>query len=360
MLNDKTTKYKRWFRNFLLCSLGPLLLVALFNYRVDRFGLFHSNKELKTAVVNLLSGKMIAGLLDSYEEREFHRLIVENYSKRREVVLIGSSRNMLSRRSFIGRDVDFFNHSLGGPALEDHIAISGFYRVKGGMPKTILLGIDPWIFNKNNGLPQRWKSLSRYYEKIVAEIYGREIKVNPFQPDKYIQLINLEFTRKNYNYFRKGKKFKVTDTVDIDNFVREPDGSIHFPYNMRFKKDERSNPYSPQAKPIATLNNFESLSGMELFEDFVIYLQKKEVEVILLLLPLHPAAYRLCNENPEYQIVIALEKQLKDFALRNHIKLIGSYDPGKYQLKGKDFIDDTHGHEIVAEKVFQEYRWTKP
>jgi hypothetical protein len=355
MAKSKTVNYRRWFRNFLICSSAPLFLVALFNYRVDRFGLFHFDKGLKISAMGLLDGKKVAGRLDSYEEREFQRLIVENYPKRRDVVLIGSSRNMLSRKSLLGGDIDFFNHSLSGPALEDHIAIIGFYKAKGDMPKKVFLGIDPWMFNKNNGLPQWWKSLKRYYQAITQEIYGREMSVSLFQPDKYLQLINLEFTRENYKHLRKKKKkLTITDRVDIDNFVREPDGSMYFPYLMRFRTDERPN-YPPGAKPLPLLNHFESLSHMELFEDFVRYLQKKKVEVVLVLLPFHPALYKLFNENPEYRIVITLEKRLRDFALQNHVKLIGSYDPGKYQLEGKDFIDVTHGHEIVAERVFAEY-----
>jgi len=146
----------------------------------------------------------------------------------------------------------------------------------------------------------------------------------------------------------------LTERIDINNVVREPDGSMYFPYPMRFKTDEKPN-YPPDAKPLPLLNNFEPLSRMELFEDFVRYLQKKKVEVVFVLLPFHPALYKLFNENPEYRIVITLEKSLKDFAIQNHVKLIGSYDPGKYQLEGKDFIDVTHGHEIVAEKLFAEY-----
>jgi len=352
--------HKRWLKMFVLCCFTLLFLVALFNCLVDGLGLFRLHKGLKYAVANLLDEKMVAGPLGGYDERELQRMIVEQYPKRRDMIAIGSSRNMLLRRRFIHGDIDFFNHSMAGASLEDYTAIVGLYRIKGDLPRTVVLGIDPWVFNKNNGLPEWWKSLSRYYEKMVAEINGREIKVNVTQPNKYMQLINLEYTRANYKFFRRGKKLYVTDTINIDDFVREPDGSIHFPYHMRFKTDERTNSYPPESMPISYLNHFESLSGFELFGDFLRYLREKEVDVILLFLPFHPAAYKLFNDNPQCQIVISLEKYLKDFALRNNIKVMGSYDPGRYQLGGKDFFDDTHGHEIVAKKVFQEYRWAKP
>jgi hypothetical protein len=355
MIKGNAIKYERWFRGFLVCFLAPLSLVALFNCLVDGSGLFRLNKGLKYAANNLLDGKMVAGPLGGYDERKLQRLIVEHYPRRRDMIVIGSSRTMILQKRLIPGGLDFFNHSMAGAGLEDYTAILDLYRIKGNLPKIAVFGIDPWIFNENNGIPQYWKSISRYHEEMIAEVYGREIKVNIAEPNKYMQLINLDYTRANYKYFRSGKKLYVTNSIDLDDFVREPDGSTHLPYSMRLKKDERSAPYSPEATPIRHLNNFESLSGVELFEDFMLYLQKKEVKVILLLLPFHPVAYKLFNDNPRYQVVLSLEKYLRDFGLRNHIKLIGSYDPGRYQLTGKDFFDDHHGHEIVAEKVFAEY-----
>ncbi|MGZ3614098.1 MAG: hypothetical protein ACXU9X_09435 [Thermodesulfobacteriota bacterium] len=355
MIKGKTIQYKRWLRDFLVCFLALLSLVALFNCLVDGSGLFRLNKGLKYAATNLLGGKMVAGPLGGYDERKLQRLIVEHYPRTRDMIVVGSSRTMRLQKRFIHGDLDFFNHSMAGADLEDYVAILGLYRDKGSLPKTVVFSIDPWIFNKNKGLPQYWKSISRYYEKMVAEVYGREIKVSMAGPNKYMQLINLDYTRANYKYLRSGRKLYVTDRTDIDDFVREPDGSMLFPYKMRFKKDERSTPYSREATPIRHPNNFESLSRVKLFENFMLYLQKKEVKVILLLLPLHPVAYKFFNDNPRYQLVLSLEKYLRDFGLRNHIMLIGSYDPGRYQLTGKDFFDDHHGHEIVAEKVFAEY-----
>jgi len=352
--------HKRWLKLFLLCCFFLLFLVALFNCLVDGSGLFRLNKGLKYAAANLLDGKMVAGPLGGYDERVLQELIIEQYPKKRDMIAIGSSRNMLLRKRFIDGDIDFFNHSMAGVSLEDYIAIIGLYKIKADLPRTVVLGIDPWIFNKNNGLPEWWKSLSRYYEKMVEEINGRAIRVSGIQPNKYAQLINLDYTRANYKLFRSGKKLYVTDRIDIDDFVREPDGSIYFPYQLRFKTDERKDPYPSNAMPVGYLNHFESLSGVELFETFLRYLQEKRVDVILLLLPFHPAAYKLFNDNPQGHIVISLEKYLRDFALRNHMRVIGSYDPGRYQLTGKDFFDDTHGHEIVAKKVFQEYHRVKP
>ena len=355
--------HKRWLKSFSLCCSVLLFSVALFNRLVDGSGLFRQKRGLeylKYASATLLDGKMVAGPLVGYDERELQRLIIEQYPKRREMITIGSSRNMLLRKRFIREDVDFFNHSMAGAGLEDYMAILGLYRVKGDLPKAVVFGIDPWIFNKNNGLPHYWKAISRYYEKMMGEVRGREVKVDTSEPNKYMQLINLDYTRANCEHFWRGKGLYVVDTIEVDDFVREPDGSIHFPYRMRFKTDEKTHAYPPDAMPIHYLNRFESFSGLDLFAEFLHFLREKDVEIILLFLPFPPATYKLFDDNPRYQIVISLEKNLKDFATRNNIKVIGSYDPARYQLGEKDFFDDTHGHEIVTEKVFRECRRVEP
>lgn len=186
-------------------------------------------------------------------------------------------------------------------------------------------------------------------------VNGKTLNITPDQTMKYLQLINLDYTFANYSSMRKGKKLRLTDRIDIDDFVREPDGSIHFPYRMRFYHDERAD-YPPNAMPITYLNNFEIISNCQFFQDFAKYLQKKGVEVVFLLIPFHPIAYKLFNDNPRYRIVITIEDMLRDFAQRNRIKLIGPYDPRRYGLTGKDFFDNTHGHETVVQKVIQEYR----
>jgi len=94
---------------------------------------------------------------------------------------------------------------------------------------------------------------------------------------------------------------------------------------------------------------------LPLFQAFTKYLQKKGVEVVVLLIPFHPVVYKLFNDNPHYRLVITIEDMLRDFTRRNKIKLIGSYDPRRYGPPGMDFFDNTHGHETVVQKVMQEY-----
>jgi hypothetical protein len=355
MMTSKKLSHKKWLLSFFFISCVLLILIALFNCFADGVGLFRFAKGLKHVATSLITGKMVAGPLGGYDERALQKLVVENYPSRRDVVTVGSSRNMQLRKRFLHGDQDFFNHSMAAASIQDYVSVVGLYAIKGNLPKTVIISIDPWVFNKKNGMPQWWKYLRNPYAKMVSDIYGQTTEVDFDHAARYRQLINLDYTIANYNYLRKGKKLRVTDRADIDDFVREPDGSIHFPYRWRFKQDERAD-YPPNAMPITYLNNFDTLSDFQFLQDFARYLQKEGVKVVFLLLPFHPVAYKLFNDNPKYKIVITIEDQLRDFARSNDMKLIGSYDPMKYGLTGRDFFDNTHGHEIVAQRVMKEYR----
>jgi hypothetical protein len=94
---------------------------------------------------------MVAGLTN-YDERIFQKLVILNLKNKNDTIVIGSSRSLKVRKKFVSESGPFFNHSVSGASLEDYISIIGVYeKTYGYVPSTVILGIDPWIFNKNNG-----------------------------------------------------------------------------------------------------------------------------------------------------------------------------------------------------------------
>ncbi|MDR2018372.1 MAG: hypothetical protein LBQ00_05835 [Syntrophobacterales bacterium] len=363
-MKAKRSAYSRWLKRFFAILLALLTLVTFFNIFVDGVGIFSLGSGLKYMTLSLLNGKMIAGRM-SYDEREFQRLVVEQYSARRDMVVIGSSRTMVLRKRFIGGNPDFFNHSVSGAVLQDLFGIVGLYREKGIFPATVILGIDPWMFNKNNGLGKSWRTLDSCYQEITAEIKNlrdggtaQKNKTETISKEsrfaRYAQLINLDYTIQNLEFLRSGNKLRITDTVEIDDFVREPDGSIHFPYGMRRMRMIKDGPSN--AMPDIYFKDFKSLYGTGQFEGLVHYLNRQEVRVVFFLPPFHGAAYQSCFTNSKYGIVPEIETYIRDFAQQNGIAVIGSYNPALYGFKGEDFFDGTHAHETVMKKLFEGFR----
>ena len=161
----------RWLQYSIGLILLIISLITFFNYKVDSLGIFGHSNYLSKAAKALTSGKMIAGL-QNIDDRLFQDLIIKNLQVRNDVIAIGSSTTILLRKGVVSKDrINFFNHSVNGASLEDYIAIVGAYEsIHGYLPSAVILGVDPWVFNKNNGQGGRWTSLKKYYDVVIFKL----------------------------------------------------------------------------------------------------------------------------------------------------------------------------------------------
>ena len=89
-----------------------------------------------------------------------------------QTLVIGSSRVWQISSDIY--DGELLNLGVAGASIEDHIAISEM-AIEKFKPKRILLGVDPWLFNKYN-YQARWKSLSKEYRLAAENIRLTETK----------------------------------------------------------------------------------------------------------------------------------------------------------------------------------------
>ena len=359
----------RWLNYSFGLIILIISLVSIFNYKVDSSGIFGGSNYLSKAAKALTSGKMIAGL-QNIDDRLFQQLIIRNLQVQNDVIAIGSSTTMHLRKGAISKDrINFFNHSVNGASLEDYISIVGAYEeIHGYLPPAIILGIDPWVFNKNNGQGGRWKSLKKYYDFELDKIYIDRIKTNTnvgMNVIKWTQLINFDYTLSNIKFSIKSllkkdsinsPKFYIINTIETDDFIRVDDGSIYYPNEIKYKNNDQVKQQAiafAKATTPYSLGNFESLSNIELFEDFVKYLKVNNVDVILFLPPYNPIAYDLLIDSGKYNHILIAEKYLIDFAKLNDIDLRGSYNPHRYNFANEDFFDAVHGRDRVTEEIFK-------
>ena len=350
--------YKKWTKLFLIFVTMTLFTVILFNYFVDSTGLFNNKKYIELAAKKLVKGQIIAGL-KNYDDRLFQEYIISNNKNKIDFIVIGSSRSMMIRSKMFTSENNFFNHSVSGASLEDYISIIGLYKtIKNHIPQRIILGIDPWIFNKNNG-QNRWKSLYSYYYNFNNMINNNEKeKYNNVYFSKWKQLVNYEYTVSNIKYFYEGKKdfFYQPTSINIDDTIKDIDGSIYYPYSIRYLKNNKevknkaisftkgNNTYS--------LNNFTKINNIKLFENLITYLQNNNIEVIFFLPSYHPISYDFIVLDDRYKNINNVEKYVRGYAKINNIKLYGSYNPHKFNLTNNDFFDGMHGMERMFLNIF--------
>lgn len=362
MIVNKDYDQKGWFLKTFFFMFLLLVTTGAFNYTIDSAMIFRPSFELRKAADALINGNMIAGLKD-YDERQLQKLIIEKSKTKYNVIALGSSRILQIRQRFLESDagpIKFFNHGMSGASIEDYIAILGLYESKGYLPQRMIIGVDPWVFNKNNG-QVRWESLERYYGKIMGGTYASKNDINSTNKRKYFQLINRDYTKTNIKtLISQGQRFNIytTNTTEIDDYIKEQDGSIHYPFRLRFRNDidTQKDAKLYANSPVYSLEKFENLSNTKLFEDFINYLQTKNIEVMFLLPPYHPLTYNLLTKNHKYKIIMDVETYLRNVAAAHRIKISGSYCPAQYQFSSIDFFDGMHGKDIVMEKLCKQFK----
>ncbi len=344
-------KNKLFVINTLLFSLVLISAIAIFNYKFDNFGFFQKNNGILHSAKAIASKNNVAGL-ENYDEREFQKLVIENFLEYPETIVLGSSRAMMIKSSMIDPSKFLFNHSVSGASLEDYIAITGIYDNKNILPKKIILGIDPWVFNQNSGA-SGWKTLSDEYIQMMSKISKKEYLRVPRNKNKYLQLINFENTKNNVSHLYEPVTMRIVKSENIDAVIKRGDGSIIYPFKVRFQKDDitRKNAKEYVSKELYCLENFKQLSKIKDFEAFIFYLMRKGVHIEFVLFPYHPIVYDYIETNRDYSNVLNAEKYLIDFAKRNSLKLYGSYNPYKLQVSSQAFTDGMHGKEAIAEKI---------
>lgn len=209
--------------------LGLLAIVAAVSYRYDPANLF-GNLAYEAEVARLLAhGRNVANVTH-HDERLLQKFYVQELDRANDVVVLGSSRSMqVGRRLFPG--LRFFNHSVSGATIEDIYAIFELYRERDLVPRQVVLGIDPWIFNRNH-FQFRWKSLENEYRKSLRHGSAQKsltLEESHPQANRYLQLINVEYFLAALAVARLPERnYYPTDSVELDVDIRLSDGSVSY------------------------------------------------------------------------------------------------------------------------------------
>jgi hypothetical protein len=364
---QKYIEDKNWAFLFICGVCFSFFSIIGFNYFVDAFGWFHKKHIIKDMAQTVLSGKSIAVRFEDYQDREYQKNIVLYSTRKVDAIACGASTIFqLNHQAFSHQYENFINHGTSFGTLHDCISNVGLYaKQKHYIPKTIFMAIDPYIFNPNLK-EKRWETLKEYYDFIMQKITELDKTPNKEAPssnegNKWLNLINSTYTKANFNFFLSGlasgswEHYFITESVDNVFWVRNSDNSYTSP--LKFRSPEiQSVEFS--AKNFGGKNSipwfFNGFSRVEntLFERFVYYLKSENIEIKFYLPPYHPISYDLIINNPDYKIVEGVEKYIRQFASKNKIQLLGSYNPKLAGVSGKDFYDGLHLINSSLQNIF--------
>jgi len=356
---------KRYFLLFSLVVGVVLGTAALVSYIGDPGEAFSRNIHEKEVAAILLGGENVCNF-DDCDGRLIQKNLIQTDTRQVNAIVLGSSRSMQIRNSsLVDPAVDrqiFLNHGVPGASLEDYIAILDLYLERGYIPRTIIIGVDPWILNANND-QKRWRTLEEeYYDGlarinstlIVSDQYSMDIG---YYIDRYSSLIARQILFNSINKIISGP-CHATDADEADGYIKLTDGSISYPVDIRTRTveqvDAEANDYA-HSVPIFALGNFDQIDeeSRQEFEATIQFLKSRNTTVVLFLPPYHPIVYDKIASEAQYSTVGVSESYFREFASAENITLVGSYDPNYLNLSSIDFYDGHHLKRDVVDSVFR-------
>lgn len=318
--------------NKLLLFLPLLGIILFINLLADPANIFKRESFEKNLAKILISGQNIEGVQD-FNERNFQKQYISLIDKKNDIVAVGSSRSM-QITSDIFPNYKFFNNSSSWGTMDDYITIYNYYKEKKFLPKIIILGLDPWVLNKNNKLSSSKSDIERYF-----------------------QIVSPSYFQSSLEYLLKSQKRKLTATdKTISEFdIRLKDGSISYKRETQKAAIEEINQKADESlktDAISALQNYTVIDKdlKNNFTSFLKALRKDNVAIIFFLPPYHPKVYDYLAKN--YKIITTAENYFIETAENFNIKIIGSYNPNKLKLEDSDFYDGLHPKREAVKKIF--------
>jgi len=347
----------RKFTHKLLLFIIPIFIIATFNFLVDSAHLFNS-KGYINKIVNIL--KENKNVINAYncDERLLQKGIIDSGIKV-DIVVMGSSRSDQIREYFFPKK-KLMNLFVSGAVIQDYFALFNLLENNQSLPKTIIIGLDPWVLNSNVG-ENRWLSIADSYQqmlnKLQIDYFGNLSNVN-LNNEKIKEIFKPKYFYNNIKYiFLKKMTLSSTTEKYLDTNVKLSDGS--FVYDKKYREASNKE-IEANAKSYISANNLYHISNYQCLgknekhalEKLIEYLKNRNIDIVFFLPPYHPIVYSFIDNNERYKMVSESENYFISLAEKYNIKLVGSFNPDKYQLKNGDFFDGMHPKEEIVFRIF--------
>ena len=350
---------------FKLLMFLPILLGMMYvSYTVDPSGMFWGAGFEREAAEYMLEGAHIDGY-ERLDGRKLNEVYAKNVKYTPEVLMNGSSRSMMVTQKFANGKT-FYNCANVGADIYDFFTSYYIFAKEGKEPQTMVLSVDPWIFNRHPDAIDYRSNKELYYEFIGEELGYKNDEYKPVNPyQKYLALLDPSYFQGSVKYAKKDKSTEqkphaiYEDLYNQQLVIKSPDGSIIYDIDFRTRSQEKADSEAYYiTRPNVILMRMDGFTTLdktytEQFTKFIEYLQKKNINVVLFLPPYHPYFYQSALEQrSKYEGFFLAEDFCNQIAEKYGLKIYGSYNAGKLGLKNTDFYDGLHVRAESVEKFF--------
>ncbi len=355
----------------LLLFLPLLLFIIAINTTVDPANIFHAGYE-ETAAQLILSGMNVIGL-SNYDERLFQQYAILGATQTPDTVFIGSSRVMEMSKDVSPDFETCWNAGLSGAGIYDYLGIIGLYATKGSIPNRIVIGLDPWILNENNG-DVRYKSIAPYInisQNMIEDsnkffdFFSLRYDLLAARINKYVQILSPSYFQVSIKAIKTNSSiisnrdqfnFSTTEESVSDEAIRYSDGSIDYDLTRRSRTIDEVDAIvkSFLAGDIYQMEDYYTLNRQykTTLTSLLNFLENAGTEIIIYLPPFHPDVYDYLSSNPNYRMVIESEKYFRNIAEEMDIPVYGSFNPQLTHCENSYFLDGMHLRRDCIEYAF--------
>ena len=337
---EKPFRNRNFINKFLLFTLSFIALMSL-------FAIGYASKQGAIGVEYKLAKQLSENDFIYFENLDERRFIEGRLLYPLEPVdsiIVGSSRVMKVNSSIVGENIQSF--TVSGASVEDDIAfgLEAFAKLN---YQNIYISADPWLINQYD-LQNRYQSVS---ELLDYWMHRMHMNLPPIQflDSRLLDLAN----QLTSNVFVSLRNSLVVNDIPTDGeeevYAKKAYDGSHI--NNR-NVNQTNNIELDLAEHLNyAMTEFEYDSeSIENLENLVSYLQKNNVNVTLILSPYHPQLYQMmATEKP---IFLEIENWYREFADRNSIRIIGSYDGNTVGCRENEFYDGAHPTASCMKKLF--------
>jgi hypothetical protein len=318
--------------------VGGLMLIEWISEQPPVHSLLTS--QLQLAVDALISGNTIWSGVDMLDLKP---LWIEHLHSRPEILVLGSSRLVEIPTDWFGPH-SMLNGALLRGDFEDAVSVFQLCLETGKTPQLVLLELNPTLtFEGKSLIPP---ALAPYFRRALLH-YG----ILP--PTFFSELFSLEGLRWDTTVLLQHPEWRISEEPVPGAYRMHPDGTTDW-------RNQGTTPDEVERAVIANMRHLDptrrhwqatSQPGwfdLKILRAFLDDLQSRGIRVVVLLVPVHPAAFDYYVHQGGYD-----ESWIRREMGTRGIAVIGSYSPWVAKTNKSDFFDDVHVHRSVLHRLLK-------